>query len=304
MGNANGVATGDYLGMFLHEIGRVPLLTIDEEIRLTRIVRSYLDSLEPDAAPVEPPPEYVAARQHLIAANMRLVVSIAKKYRVGGDMAMLDKIQEGALGLNQALDNFNPALGYKLSTYASWWIRQAVGRSIANKGRTIRLPIHIHDKVRHMRVYVRDHTQATGRSPTTAEIAEKLEIEPQRVLDLARYDQGPISADIMIGSEEDTSLLSLMEADPSQTPEADLARLSQKEEVVALMGRLSDREQMVVALRFGLYGEEPLTLDMIGRRMNITRERVRQLQERAFKKMRRGGKNEKTDALFCPIPDV
>jgi RNA polymerase sigma factor (sigma-70 family) len=202
---------------------------------------------------------------------------------------MLDKIQEGALGLNQALDNFNPALGYKLSTYASWWIRQAVGRSIANKGRTIRLPIHIHDRVRNMRVYVRDHTQATGRSPTTAEIAEKLEIEPQRVLALARYAQGPISADIMIGSEEDTSLLSLMEADPSQTPEADLARLSQKEEVAALMSRLTDRERMVVALRFGLYGEEPLTLDAIGRRMDITRERVRQLQERAFKKMRRGG---------------
>jgi RNA polymerase sigma factor (sigma-70 family) len=287
MGNPRAFETGDYLGMFLREIGRIPLLTIDEEIRLARIVRSYLDSVDgEDVAIADAPLEYIQARQKLIESNMRLVVSIAKKYQLKGDMTMLDFIQQGALGLDRAISKFDPALGYKLSTYASWWIRQAIGRGAMEQNRTIRLPAHIHDQIRQLRAYTREFMQVNGRSPTREEIANGLHMEPTRVAKLMQHDAGPISLNSFVGEDSGTSIGDLIEAEDGNSPEAFLGLVADRDLVKKLMLRLTVREREVIVLRFGLSSQEPMSLGRVGEALSISRERVRQIQERAFKKMR------------------
>ena len=269
----------------------MPLLTPAEEIELAHHVRAGKVLLE--IPPAERTPQQrrqirmaQRARDRMIAANLRLVVSVAKKYQNQG-LELLDLVQEGAIGLERAVDKFDPAMGYKFSTYAYWWIRQGMTRAIDNSARTIRLPIHISEKLSKMRRISRELSHRFGRQPNRLELAHGLGMQPEELDDLISQSAPCASLDAHARGEEDRSTLGELIADPASGDSMDnMDRSLQKEHLGGWMSQLNEREQEILKLRFGLGGQEPLTLAEIGRKINVSRERVRQLEARAILKLR------------------
>jgi RNA polymerase primary sigma factor len=258
----------DSLRLYLREIGKVPLLTADQEVSLAkRIERGDM-----------------SAKTHMIEANLRLVVSIAKGY-LGRGLTFLDLIQEGSLGLIRAVEKFDYRKGYKFSTYATWWIRQAVTRAIADKARTIRIPVHMVEKLNKVVHIERQLVQRLGREPMPEEIAEELEMTTDEVREILRMAQLPVSLEKPIGEEEDSSLGDFVEDETAESP-FDTAQLSlRREDIEHALGALPERERAVIALRFGLHGGPPQTLEEVGRAFGVTRERIRQIENNTLKKL-------------------
>ncbi len=264
-----GVSTEDPVRMYLKEIGNVPLLTSEEEVELAKRVEAG----DPEA------------KKKLTEANLRLVVSIAKKY-VGRGMPFLDLIQEGNMGLMKAVDKFDYTKGYKFSTYATWWIRQAITRGIADTGRTIRVPVHMVETINKTLRMTRTLLQELGREPTPEEVAERLGVPVSRVREVLKISRDPVSLDTPIGEEDDSHLGDFIEDDSALSP-ADSAAFSMlKEELDQALGSLTDRERQVVRLRFGLEDGRARTLEEVGREFNVTRERIRQIEAKALRKLR------------------
>jgi RNA polymerase primary sigma factor len=258
----------DSLRLYLRSIGRVRLLTAEEEVSLAkRIERGDM-----------------AAKQHMVEANLRLVVSIAKSY-VGRGLTFLDLIQEGSLGLIRAVEKFDYRRGYKFSTYATWWIRQAVTRSLADKARTIRIPVHMVERLNRLVNAERRLIQQLGREPTDTEIAAELECSPREVREVLRVAQQPISLEKPMGEEEDSALADLIEDASAQSPLELASDALRREDVNRVLASLPRRERQVIELRYGLAGGRPLTLEEVGRAFKITRERVRQIENRTLKKL-------------------
>ena len=258
----------DSLRLYLREIGKVPLLTADQEVSLAKRIERGDES----------------AKQHMIEANLRLVVSIAKGY-LGRGLSFLDLIQEGSLGLIRAVEKFDYRKGFKFSTYATWWIRQAVTRAIADKARTIRIPVHMVEKLNKVVHIERQLVQRLGREPNPEEIAEELEMTTEEVREILRMAQLPVSLEKPIGEEEDSSLGDFVPDDQAESP-FDTASLSlRREDIEAALGSLPDRERRVIELRFGLLGEAPCTLEEVGRAFGVTRERIRQIENNTLKRL-------------------
>jgi RNA polymerase primary sigma factor len=268
----------DSIGFYLSSIGRIPLLTAAEEIELAHHVQDMKQRHRIRMGK--------RARDRMMAANLRLVVSVAKKYQNQG-LELLDLVQEGAIGLERAVDKFDPAMGYKFSTYAYWWIRQGMTRAIDNSARTIRLPIHISEKLSKMRRISRELSHRFGRQPNRLELAHAMGIEPRELEDLISQSAPCASLDAHARGEEDRSTLGELIADPNgDEPMEGMDRSIQKEHLGGWLSQLNEREQKILRLRFGLGGEEPLTLAEIGRQINVSRERVRQLEAKAILKLR------------------
>ena len=258
----------DSLRLYLRAIGRVHLLTAEQEIQLARRIERG-DML---------------AKQQMIEANLRLVVSIAKSY-LGRGLTFLDLIQEGSMGLIRAVEKFDYRKGYKFSTYATWWIRQAVTRAIADKARTIRIPVHMVEKLNKVVHIERQLVQRLGREPRPDEIAEELEITTDEVREILRMSQLPISLEKPIGEEEDSELGDFVQDDSAESP-FDTATLSlRREDVEHALSALPERERQVIELRFGLSGAQPCTLEEVGRAFGVTRERIRQIENNTLKKL-------------------
>jgi RNA polymerase primary sigma factor len=258
----------DSLRLYLREIGKVPLLTADQEVYLAkRIERGDM-----------------SAKRQMIEANLRLVVSIAKSY-LGRGLSFLDLIQEGSLGLIRAVEKFDYRKGYKFSTYATWWIRQAVTRAIADKARTIRIPVHMVEKLNKVVHIERQLVQRLGREPQPDEIALELEITTEEVREILRMSQLPVSLEKPIGEEEESELGDFVEDESAESP-FDTATLSlRREDVEHALSALPERERQVIELRFGLSGAQPCTLEEVGRAFGVTRERIRQIENNTLKKL-------------------
>jgi RNA polymerase primary sigma factor len=258
----------DSLRLYLREIGKVPLLTADQEVYLAkRIERGDM-----------------GAKTQMIEANLRLVVSIAKGY-LGRGLSFLDLIQEGSLGLIRAVEKFDYRKGYKFSTYATWWIRQAVTRAIADKARTIRIPVHMVEKLNKVVHIERQLVQRLGREPRPDEIAEELDMTTDEVREILRMSQLPVSLEKPIGEEEDSELGDFVQDDQAESP-YDTAQVTlRREDIEAALGALPERERQVIELRFGLKGSQPLTLEEVGRAFGVTRERIRQIENNTLKKL-------------------
>ena len=279
----------DTVRTYLQSIGRYPLLTGVKEIELGKQVQAMMPLLEMPASELTPEQRYLVkkgqrAKQSLINANLRLVVSIAKKYQKHG-LELLDLIQEGAIGLNRAVEKFDPTKGYKFSTYATWWIRQAVTRAIHQQARTIRLPIHVIEKLNKIRkvaeVFQREHR----RRPTLEELAEVFEMKPEALSLLLQRSLEATSLNKLVGHDKDHELVDLLQSD--ETPEKILERNFQKEQIKQMLAGLTDQQQRVVSLRFGLDDGQTRTLAEVGRMMNISRERARQIQNGALRRLRK-----------------
>ena len=271
-----GVSTEDPVRMYLKEIGNVPLLSTEEEIELAKRVE------EGDEA----------AKKKLTEANLRLVVSIAKKY-VGRGMPFLDLIQEGNMGLMKAVDKFDYSKGYKFSTYATWWIRQAITRGIADTGRTIRVPVHMVETINKTLRMTRTLLQELGREPTPEEVADRLNVPVSRVREVLKISRDPVSLDTPIGEEDDSHLGDFIEDDSALSP-ADSAAFSMlREELNTALESLTDREHQVVELRFGLRDGRARTLEEVGREFNVTRERIRQIEAKALRKLRHPSRSKR-----------
>lgn len=271
-----GVALDDPVRMYLKEIGRVPLLTAEEEVELAK--RMEMGDRE--------------AKQRLIESNLRLVVSIAKRY-VGRGMAFLDLIQEGNMGLIKAVEKFDYRKGYKLSTYATWWIRQAITRAIADQARTIRIPVHMVETINKLVRTSRELVQELGREPTAEEIAEKMGITPEKVREIQKIAQEPVSLETPIGEEEDSHLGDFIEDVDALAPDEAASYLLLKEQIEEVLSGLNDREQRVLRLRFGLDDGRPRTLEEVGREFGVTRERIRQIEAKALRKLRNPQRSKK-----------
>ncbi|MEB3331909.1 MAG: sigma-70 family RNA polymerase sigma factor [Synechococcaceae cyanobacterium] len=288
---SSGRASADSIGWYLSTIGRVPLLTPAEEIELAHHVQAAKRLQELPAEELTPKHRRQMrmgqrARDRMMAANLRLVVSVAKKYQNQG-LELLDLVQEGAIGLERAVDKFDPAMGYKFSTYAYWWIRQGMTRAIDNSARTIRLPIHISEKLSKMRRVTRELSHRLGRQPNRLELAHALGMQPEELEELISQSAPCASLDAHARGEEDRSTLGELIADPASGEHFDsMDRHLQKEHLGTWLSQLNEREQKILRLRFGLEGAEPLTLAEIGRRINVSRERVRQLEAKAIMKLR------------------
>ena len=258
----------DSLRLYLRSIGRVPLLTAPQEVELAkRIERGDM-----------------IAKTQMVEANLRLVVSIAKGY-LGRGLTFLDLIQEGSLGLIRAVEKFDYRRGYKFSTYATWWIRQAVTRAIADKGRTIRIPVHMVEKLNKVVHVERQLVQQLGREPTPEEIAGHLECSPREVRDILRMSQQPISLEKPIGEEEESELGDFVEDQTAESPFEIASENLRKENVHRALAALPQREREVIEMRFGLTGGRPRTLEEVGRAFNVTRERIRQIENHTLKKL-------------------
>jgi len=258
----------DSLRLYLRSIGRVPLLSAEEEVALAkRIERGD-----------------IAAKQHMVEANLRLVVSIAKGY-VGRGLTLLDLIQEGSLGLIRAVEKFDYRRGYKFSTYATWWIRQAVTRSLADKGRTIRIPVHMVERMNKLLHAERRMIQQLGREPSAAELAEELECSVREVRDIMRIAQQPISLEKPVGEEDDSALADFVEDVSAESPFEIASEALRRENVTRVLACLPRREREVIEMRYGIVGGRARTLEEVGRAFNITRERVRQIENRTLKKL-------------------
>jgi RNA polymerase primary sigma factor len=286
-----GRLSADSIGWYLSTIGRVPLLTPAEEIELAHHVQQGKRLQEIDAAELTAKQKRQIrmgqrARDRMMAANLRLVVSVAKKYQNQG-LELLDLVQEGAIGLERAVDKFDPAMGYKFSTYAYWWIRQGMTRAIDNSARTIRLPIHISEKLSKMRRVSRELSHRLGRQPNRLELAHALGMAPEELEELISQSAPCASLDAHARGDEDRSTLGELIADPASGEHFDsMDRHLQKEHLGTWLSQLNEREQKILRLRFGLEGAEPLTLAEIGRQINVSRERVRQLEAKAIMKLR------------------
>jgi RNA polymerase primary sigma factor len=258
----------DSLRLYLRSIGRVPLLSAEEEVGLAkRIERGD-----------------IAAKQHMVEANLRLVVSIAKGY-VGRGLTLLDLIQEGSLGLIRAVEKFDYRRGYKFSTYATWWIRQAVTRSLADKGRTIRIPVHMVERLNKLVHAERRLIQQLGREPSPVELAEELECTVREVRDVMRITQQPISLEKPVGEEDDSALADFVEDVSAASPFEIASEALRRENVMRVLAALPRREREVIEMRYGIVGGRSRTLEEVGRAFNITRERVRQIENRTLKKL-------------------
>ncbi|QEY32608.1 RpoD/SigA family RNA polymerase sigma factor [Synechococcus sp. RSCCF101] len=281
----------DSIGWYLSNIGRVPLLTPAEEIELAHHVQAMKRLQDLPEAELTPRQRHQIrmggrARDRMMAANLRLVVSVAKKYQNQG-LELLDLVQEGAIGLERAVEKFDPAMGYKFSTYAYWWIRQGMTRAIDNSARTIRLPIHVSEKLSKMRRVTRELSHELGRQPNRMELAEAMGIATLELEDLISQSAPCASLDAHARGEEDRSTLGELIPDPSSgEPMEGMDRSLQKEHLGTWLSQLNEREQKILRLRFGLDGAEPLTLAEIGRQINVSRERVRQLEAKAILKLR------------------
>ena len=273
---AKGIAVDDPVRMYLKEIGKVPLLTAEEEIELAK--RMEMGDEE--------------AKKKLCEANLRLVVSIAKRY-VGRGMLFLDLIQEGNLGLIKAVDKFDWRKGYKFSTYATWWIRQAITRSIADQARTIRIPVHMVETINKLIRISRQLLQELGREPTPEEIAAEMDISVEKVREILKIAQEPVSLETPIGEEEDSHLGDFIPDDDVPAPAEAAAFSMLKEQLVEVLGTLTEREQKVLKLRFGLDDGRARTLEEVGKQFDVTRERIRQIEAKALRKLRHPSRSKK-----------
>ena len=302
-------STTDTVRSYLHEIGRVPLLSHEQEIcygkqvqqmmRLQEVKQALEQTLDRPPTKIEWASESTLsetdldrvlqlghhAKQKMIEANLRLVVAIAKKYQKR-NLDFLDLIQEGSLGLERGVEKFDPTRGYKFSTYAYWWIRQAITRAIAQQGRSIRLPIHITEKLNKIKKTQRELSQQLGRSATSAEIATALEIEPAQIRDYLTISRQPISLDAKVGDRQDTELSELLE-DGGISPEKYTVQESLRQELQSTLDELTHQQRAVIRLRFGLEGGTELSLAKVGEILNLSRERVRQLEHQALAHFRR-----------------
>ena len=283
-----GINIDDPVRMYLKEIGRVPLLSATEEIALAQAIER---GNSPDATEEELKAGAVAKKK-LTDANLRLVVSIAKRY-VGRGMLFLDLIQEGNLGLLKAVDKFDYSKGYKFSTYATWWIRQAITRAIADQARTIRIPVHMVETINKLIRISRQLLQDKGREPLPEEIAEKMDIPVERVREIMKIAQEPVSLETPIGEEEDSHLGDFIEDSEAIAPDDAASFILLKEQIEDVFSCLTDRERKVLYLRFGLKDGRPRTLEEVGQHFNVTRERIRQIEGKALSKLRNWGKREK-----------
>ena len=270
------VSIADPVRMYLREIGKIPLLTKEEEVELAKRVEAGDEE----------------AKKKLIEANLRLVVSIAKKY-IGRGLSFLDLIQEGNLGLIRAVEKFDYRKGFKFSTYATWWIRQAITRAIADQARTIRIPVHMVETINKLIRVSRQLVQQLGREPTVEEIAQALELLPEKVEDIQRIAQEPVSLETPIGEEEDSQLGDFIEDKDSPNPEEATAGQLLREQLEEMLGELTEREREVLRLRFGLEDGRAHTLEEVGKRFNVTRERIRQIEAKALRKLRHPSRSKR-----------
>jgi RNA polymerase primary sigma factor len=259
----------DSLQVFLKDIGKVNLLTAAQEVELAKRIERG-DEL---------------AKRQMVEANLRLVVSIAKRYRNQG-LPFLDLIQEGTIGLVRAAEKFDYRKGFKFSTYATWWIRQAVARALADKGRTIRMPVHVVEKLNKILRTERELRAELGHEPTSEEIARVLDLPAEEVEQVRRTAQAPVSLEKPVGDDEESEFGHFLEDDSEPPPDEAAALILRNETLVRLLGMLAERERRVLELRFGLNGEAPSTLDEVGRAFNVTRERIRQIENQSLKKLR------------------
>ncbi len=267
-----GISVEDPVRMYLKEIGKVPLLTAEEEIKLSKQMEEGGEAGE-------------AARKRLAEANLRLVVSIAKRY-VGRGMQFLDLIQEGNLGLIKAVEKYDYTKGFKFSTYATWWIRQAITRAIADQARTIRIPVHMVETINKLIRIQRQLLQELGREPSPEEIAAKMEIPVERVREIMKISQEPVSLETPIGEEEDSHLGDFIQDDDAPAPAEAAAYTLLKEQLDEVLDTLTDREKQVLKLRFGLEDGRSRTLEEVGVEFHVTRERIRQIESKALRKLR------------------
>ena len=274
--NMEGVKIDDPVRMYLREIGKIPLLTYDEELELAKRILNGDEE----------------AKKKLTESNLRLVVSIAKKY-VGRGMLFLDLIQEGNMGLIKAVEKFDYTKGYKFSTYATWWIRQAITRAIADQARTIRIPVHMVETINKLLRTSRHLLQVNGREPTPEEIAEEMEIPVEKVLEIQKIAQDPVSLETPIGEENDSHLGDFIQDDDSPSPQDAASYTMLKEQLNEVMKTLTPREAKVLRLRFGLDDGKSRTLEEVGKQFNVTRERIRQIEAKALRKLRHPSRSKK-----------
>jgi RNA polymerase primary sigma factor len=296
--------TNDPVRMYLKEIGRVALLTAQEEVELAQRIEAGVQSEErlSGTATKYSPEEREdlrwivfdgqRAKRHLVEANLRLVVSIAKRY-VGRGMAFLDLIQEGNLGLIRAVEKFDYMKGFKFSTYATWWIRQAITRAIADQARTIRIPVHMVETINKLVRIQRQLLQDLGREPTDEEIGEQMEMSPEKVREIRKISQEPVSLETPVGEEDDSALGDFIEDSEAVVPlERASFRLLQ-EQLESVLHTLSEREKEVIRLRFGLVDGQPRTLEDVGKKFGVTRERIRQIESKTLSKLRHPSRSQK-----------
>ena len=274
--NLEGISVDDPVRMYLREIGKIPLLTFDEELDLAKRI------LKGDEE----------AKQKLAESNLRLVVSIAKKY-VGRGMLFLDLIQEGNMGLIKAVEKFDYTKGFKFSTYATWWIRQAITRAIADQARTIRIPVHMVETINKLIRTSRNLLQQLGREPTQEEIAKEMEIPVEKVAEIQKIAQDPVSLETPIGEEEDSHLGDFIKDEDSPAPHDAASYTMLKEQLEEVMSTLTPREAKVLKLRFGLEDGKSRTLEEVGKEFNVTRERIRQIEAKALRKLRHPSRSKK-----------
>ena len=299
--------TGDPVRMYLKEIGKVPLLTAAEEIDLAMKIEAgvaameELDKAEDEGIELDRREKRrlgrieqvgLDAKQQLIEANLRLVVSIAKRY-VGRGMLFLDLIQEGNLGLIRAVEKFDYTKGFKFSTYATWWIRQAITRAIADQARTIRIPVHMVETINKLVRIQRQLLQELGREPTPEEIGKEMGLPPERVREIQKISQEPVSLETPIGEEEDSQLGDFIEDDHTTPPSDSVAATMLKEQLMGVLDTLTPREEKVLRLRYGIDDGKPRTLEEVGKEFNVTRERIRQIEAKALRKLRHPSRSKK-----------
>ncbi len=288
------------ISLYLREIGRIPLLTMEEEVELAqqmergRLAQRCLISGEKEnrAMLEQQVRKGQAAREHLIKANSRLVVSVAKKY-VGRGVPLLDLIQEGNIGLIRAVKKFDYRRGYKFSTYATWWIRQAVSRAIADQGRTIRVPVHMHDQISRLNQVSRRLAQELGREPTLEEIALELNVSPSKAARIMKNSQRPLSLEMPMGEEEDSYLGDFIEDQETEAPTDVATHRLLREQLDAVFASLTPREVRILKLRFGLVDGYNYTLEEVGRKFGVTRERIRQIEAHALNRLRHPSRSRK-----------
>jgi RNA polymerase primary sigma factor len=272
------VSIDDPVKMYLKDIGKVPLLNGDEESDLAKRMQEGDED----------------AKQKLSEANLRLVVSIAKRY-VGRGMLFLDLIQEGNLGLMKAVEKFDYTKGFKFSTYATWWIRQAITRAIADQARTIRIPVHMVETINRQVRVSRSLLQLLGREPTPEEIAKEMGVTEDKVMEIQKIAQDPVSLETPIGEEEDSHLVDFIEDDKTIAPSDVAAYAMLKEQMIGVLHKLTPREEMVLRLRYGIDDGRPRTLEEVGKEFNVTRERIRQIEAKALRKLRHPSKKKKLE---------
>ena len=274
---------GDPVRMYLKEIGKIPLVTAGEELELAKRIEAGDEE----------------AARRLAEANLRLVVSIAKRY-AGRGMQLLDLIQEGNLGLMKAVEKFDYRKGYKFSTYATWWIRQAITRAIADQGRTIRIPVHMVENINRIIRTSRKLAQKYGRDPTTEELAKELKLSPERVEEMLRFSMEPVSLETPVGEEEDSHLADFIQDERSQIPSEAAAFRMLQEQLGEVLHTLTDRERQVLCMRFGLLDGQGRTLEEVGQTFHVTRERIRQIEAKALRKLRHPSRSRKLKDFLIP----